>query len=703
MSFDAESLYRLLPAIHRVRDAERGYPLRQLVDVIAGQVAVLEDELERLYENQFVETAEPWALPYLGDLLAITGLPAANLAHTPRAEVGNTIAYRRRKGTAAVLELLARDTTGWPARAVEFFERLETTQCLNHVRPQSFATASLRQASNLELMGSPFEPVSRFTEVRRIEPARGRWNIPNVGVSLWRVQPVSRTAAPLVPDAGFTGRRHFRFHPLGLDVPLLNLPVTEVDAGSLAGPGHVPMPITLRRLAGARWTGAAAGDPPQFHPSDAFYGEGRSLLLLEKSGTQFLPVAAHRIVVSDLRDTTDGSGNPIWAHDAFGLSNGLILLDPMRGRVLYPTTQSARDWPQGSCHFGAALTVGGGEYGRTASLRANRGTRVSVRHEVPVNGTLTAALATVPSTESASLEIANSGDYPENALLLDATQRAIEIAARDGAFPVVRIGSPIEITGDASGSVTLNGILVAGNPIVVLGPVRQVTLRHCTVIPRSPVRPDAQDAFDGSPALIVNAPDVEVVIEDSVLGPVHLQDDTRLTVRRSILHAGDPTRPVLSAADGLTAAGTLRIENSTVIGKVAAHDFELVSNSILLAARITSPPDGWPAAVVTPRRQSGCFRFSWLPSDAIVPRRHQCLPDETHPTVHPSFTSLTLGHPAFGQLSRVAPAAIRTGADDAASMGASHDLFEPQREAHLKARLAEYLRFGLEAGVLFES
>jgi hypothetical protein len=34
-------------------------------------------------------------------------------------------------------------------------------------------------------------------------------------------------------------------------------------------------------------------------------------------------------------------------------------------------------------------------------------------------------------------------------------------------------------------------------------------------------------------------------------------------------------------------------------------------------------------------------------------------------------------------------------------MGAFHDLLEPQREAHLRARVEEYLRFGLEAGIFY--
>ncbi|MFI1258880.1 hypothetical protein ACH4U6_34565 [Streptomyces netropsis] len=44
----------------------------------------------------------------------------ADKVRSPRAEGAHTIAYRRRKGTAAALEQLTRDVTGWPARAVAF-------------------------------------------------------------------------------------------------------------------------------------------------------------------------------------------------------------------------------------------------------------------------------------------------------------------------------------------------------------------------------------------------------------------------------------------------------------------------------------------------------------------------------------------------------------------------------------------------------
>jgi hypothetical protein len=133
VSFDVETLYRHLPAVYRVRDAEladgqNGGPLKQLLAVIAEQIAVMEENVEQLYDDQFIETCAEWVVPYIGDLIGYRALYGEALATgSSRAEVGHTIALRRRKGTAAVLEQLARDVTGWNARAVEFFQLLGTT------------------------------------------------------------------------------------------------------------------------------------------------------------------------------------------------------------------------------------------------------------------------------------------------------------------------------------------------------------------------------------------------------------------------------------------------------------------------------------------------------------------------------------------------------------------------------------------------
>jgi hypothetical protein len=98
-------------------------------------------------------------------------------------------------------------------------------------------------------------------------------------------------------------------------------------------------------------------------------------------------------------------------------------------------------------------------------------------------------------------------------------------------------------------------------------------------------------------------------------------------------------------------------------------------------------------------------RFSWVPSNARVPRRYHCLP-EAAPTPQaalPRFTSLRYGVAAYAQLATTAGASLLTGADDEGQPGAFHAVYQPQRETNLQVRLGEYLRTSLEAGIFHDS
>src|SRR4029077_1919557 len=64
-----DRLYQLLPAVYRQRDTDQEYPLQALLRVIAEQVDVVEDDMQQLYENWFIETAEDWVVPYIADLI----------------------------------------------------------------------------------------------------------------------------------------------------------------------------------------------------------------------------------------------------------------------------------------------------------------------------------------------------------------------------------------------------------------------------------------------------------------------------------------------------------------------------------------------------------------------------------------------------------------------------------------------------------
>ena len=56
MNSEADKLYQLLPAIYRIRDAEQNGALRALCEVLAEDIAALRENLDQLYDDQFIET-----------------------------------------------------------------------------------------------------------------------------------------------------------------------------------------------------------------------------------------------------------------------------------------------------------------------------------------------------------------------------------------------------------------------------------------------------------------------------------------------------------------------------------------------------------------------------------------------------------------------------------------------------------------------
>src|SRR5262245_26689659 len=112
MSITADRLYRLLPAVYRVKDAAQGEPLHALLTLIEQQYDALDQDITGLYENWFIETCAEWVVPYIGDLLGVRPLnTTAAGTLSARAYVAHTLDYRRRKGTAAMIETMARDVT----------------------------------------------------------------------------------------------------------------------------------------------------------------------------------------------------------------------------------------------------------------------------------------------------------------------------------------------------------------------------------------------------------------------------------------------------------------------------------------------------------------------------------------------------------------------------------------------------------------
>jgi hypothetical protein len=703
--YTAEELYRLLPAVYRIRDAEQGGVLRELIDVLADQINVLAESIEQAYDDQFVETCAPWVAPYIGDLVGYRTLHGVvPKVASPRAEVANTIRYRRRKGTVSVLEQLARDVTGWPARAVEFFELLTTSQYMNHVRLHARATASLRDTGQLELAGGfqagAFDGFAHTAEMRRVATRAGRYNIPNVGIFLWRVQALRLAGSPLV--AADASERRYRFDPLGTDKPLFVSPRTEAEIAHLAEPLDLPIPLP-RRFASVHLA--------------QLYGAGSSLLLTTDGGAAPGDVPAGDIRICNLSDDPDAPG--AWAHEPQP-GDGHVAVDPVLGRVAFAAAPAADETRLATFHYGSALAAGGGGYDRAASL---------VQLETVVTVEAGAALGPPLNSVAGGGEvlILDSRRYAAPATITATTpadgapDREVVLQSANRMRPLFERGDQLRLAMEPDTTVVVNGLMLAGAPLVIEESAdarpRTLVLRHCTLVPALTRDPDGGGHSVGRASLIVLHPFAAVTLDHCVVGPVVAVEGAEVTAADSVIDASEEDEvaycgrapaggggllTVSSAADrdtgdGLAAGGRLTLDACTVLGKVHAERLD-VSNSLLLAA-LTEPADAWPAPVWAERRQVGCIRFSFVPPGSRTPRRFQCVGGD--PAHAPHHTSRRYGDPGYMQLRRSTHAAVRTGASDESEMGVTHELYQPHRETNLRTRLDEYLRFGLEAGFFY--
>jgi hypothetical protein len=704
-----QRLFDLLPVIHRLRDADNGNVLREIVEVLAEQVDVLEEEISQLYDDQFIETCARWAAPYIGDLIGYRVLNGVVPAvASPRAEVANTIAYRRRKGTAAVLEQLAADVTGWPARAVEFFERIVTSQYMNHPRPLARATVDLRNHEALAWVGqqnAAFDDLAHTADVRRVgapEPAsRGRHNITNVGLFLWRTEAVPVARSPLIEHAD---AQRFRFDALGADTPLFGRPRTEEEITHLAEPFDVPLPLGRRYL----------GDHV-----DAYYGPRRSILLERQvAAGDPTPVSLADVRICDMSDVPGGTD---WAHRP---PAGKVAIDPVLGRVFFGTALAANERVLGTSCLGMAVPIGAGA-----------STRRAVASPAPVSpashGQNLQPLLNAIKT-GGTLEISDCDRYAQSLTIATTTAAAgapdteVWVVAADQARPSIVAATSVKLALEPRTTVVLDGLLISGGPLVLdeVGDAetRTVILRNCTLVPGHSRTPDGQPAQPGRASLLVLDPFAHVVLDRCVLGPIVAVEGSRIEVtdsavdastREAVAICGRPAvsggkRAVSTAADmavgdGTTPAGEIDLHQCTVVGGIHCTQLD-ASNSVLLATLPTADPRK--AAVHAQRRQVGCVRYSFVPEGSRTGKRYRCAPHPDDPAgvrraTTPRFTSTRYGDPAYLQLDAGTPQAIRTGADDESEMGATHLLYAPQRESNLLLRMDEYLRFGLEAGYFY--
>ena len=757
-----DRLYKLLPYIYQLRDADQGEPLRALLQVITEQVDVVERDIDQLYDNCFIETCEDWVVPYLGDLVGYTPVHEAgkpgdvttaqgklrNKTLIPRQEVANTIRYRRRKGSLALLEQLANDVAGWPARAVEFYKLLGWTQHVNHVHPGQGGTVDLRDMGKLANLNDPFDEFAHTVDVRRIHSHRtqGYYNIPSVGLYVWRLKTYAVTETPITP---LEQRNYYAFSGLGNNVPLYTRWQQEDDLTHIAEAENLPIPISLHAFIEP----TLVGEEIKLRASSAYYGKDKSLVIEapdwpNKGAAQ--PIPREHIVPADLSN---------W--ESYRPNKDTIAVDPELGRILFPPRQLPKKGVTVTYHYGFSADIGGGEYERQLAQPDNAEPFYVGKNQSYKKVSDALAAWKIKNPDHAVIEVTDNGVYVENLAIDFEEGQSLQIRASNKKRPIIWLSDrsgQFQVNLKAGSFLTLDGLLIAGQGLQVdkareedestsnqsvetdvdqsgkLKPRAGIIIRHSTLVPGWTLTPDCEPDQLEEPSIDITNANPCITIEHSIIGSIKVDidpvalDPIKIRVSDSILDAtgsdcSDISCEALGRAGEGFAHAVLTILRSTVIGRINVHAIDLAENCI------------FKGLVKVARRQLGCMRFSYIKPNSRTPKRFNCQPDLAEQEaedqlikrteqvglgrpsqaaieqarklaqvrIRPLFNSIRYGTPTYCQLAEACPVEIKRGADDESEMGAFHDLFQPQREANLRARIEEYVPARADVNVILAS
>lgn len=649
MTMDAAALLALLPATER-RDAADGL-LAALIEAIGGELAIVDRDLDQLYDDLFIETCADWVAPYIGALIGYRPLsgPSASL-RSPRAEVADTIALRRAKGTLSAVDKLARSITGWQARVREAAPELARTQHLNFQAPDRVGTASLRAPLPAMLAAPAFLRLPRTVDVRTA--ARGLWNLPNILIDLFPY-----LAVPLVDaDAATIADRHYGFDPLGRDVALFAPGSAAADARADT-PDEVAMPIS-RRLLDLRMASGVAPDRPVF----AIRIDG-------------VPIDATLCQVCDL------SG---WSDPWPGMK---AAIDPELGRfVLADDPGTARisvDWWHAAAATvdRAAFPLGAGGWQQDEP----DGTAVARGDDL--------ATAADGMTGDRALRLTDSAVYAGDLAIGVPAGMALAISAGSGARPV--IAGTLTVTLGAGATIALAGLLIGGG--VVIEGEGGVTGERLTLLP----------AGDGAALRWTSGSGGMVHLSASASGPIRVGHLVDVVLEDSVVDGdlGD---------DAGAPGGLLDMDRATITGAARMRAIGDISNAIVADALVLDrtqsgcvrysylgpgsvAPGGFRRQPDTAIAEASERARTAAPS--ITPAALAAIEAAVRHAEAPIFSPPHHGGPGLAELDARSGATLRRGGEDGGEMGMWNGLGTPFRRANLEERLREFIRIGFVAGV----
>jgi hypothetical protein len=711
-------LYNLLPIIYRQKDWEstEGQPLKSYLAILENVSDTLELDIDTLYNDWFIETCQDRIIPWIGELIDC-GLSVNDDRFLPsyRSYVANTLAYRRRKGTTTILARAVQDLTGWEATVLEFFDHLSITQSLALQDIGEGGTISIRNVGGSEWIDSPFNALSaRSVDIRsstvksntngmsecapHIDPEAGI-GLHSVGIYLARLK--SYPIFQAMPHASKEHTGCYTFDPIGLNIPLFNLPATLRNITDMRQEVTMSLPLRrsvletewLERKKSKNWSGAGYfGDTPVFQ-----------IWIPDRQGN---PRLLHSAEIS-IRDLTH------WHHPEEG-SGVEAFVDPDLGRFSLANSFEASNI-RTSYNYGFSGDIGSGPYNHTHTIplpsqglwKASVTTSIQVSSP-PFYASLSEAInAWQDSGQSGHIKILDSASYtvPQDALQLGSQLLYIDAIA--GQRPCIT--GRLAVKGLSNGGAFyINGCLLK-DPIEIDGNLR-LSLQNCTLVPKH-----GRPSIQGTPITIPGLEDnslfdvhgLVIQIQNSIVGSMHFASgEIHLDISDSIIdgvgstaiHAYQDSDTSLSKMNSTIAAS---FQCCTVVGAIHITSLSSAQNSIF-----TEP-------LSVTRRNQGYLCFCFVPNGSTTPVRYRCQPDsalETAPNtadahhdillkLKPVFTSTLYGIPSYGQLGLNCPIEIRSGAENGSEMGAFHHLNSTLRTQGLQKALEEYLPYGLDAEV----
>ncbi|MCD4768144.1 MAG: hypothetical protein K8R34_16785 [Methanosarcinales archaeon] len=748
------SLYDRLPEIYRIKDEEQ-HPPGQLKSYLALVECVFEaihENIESLYHDLFIETCDDWVIPYIGDLLGTSHLSGD--PWTFRADVADTIALRRRKGTLGAIELLTFNLTQWGVHCVELRERLVWNQHLNHQRPDEGGkppyslpsitihsairggTVTLRDPAMLSLLNTPFDPFAHIADVKKPVHGSIRYNLPNLAIFLWRLKayqikvskPMFREVISIGPTefpnaAPFVVR--FDIHPLGEPVRLFNKQrfdpdkkppvVTKID--------ETPGPIPTARLT----EDSQAGNPEAYvtceiyNHTDSPLGSldisdvGLQLHLPDSVGEDWLFRGAN------LCAWEEGLNPPLRNHE--------IAIDPVIGRIALGIGDEEGEGNALGDHllltytYGAVGPVGAHPVSHSPLPDEWEGKPIVVNYHIDQNGLQNELTGIQDSVSPIIIEIHDSMIHEIDIRSIELNNPLI-IRAADYQHPIIKLAQPLRFRPTnvigyndeeqrqfdeimSSLTVRLEGLYITRsdgwmedeNPLIAGTALHSLEIVNCTLDPGGFQKLDGTRETIHSSMKLDDSYGLDTEDEKAAFNQI-----PEIIILRSITgplfidrgYILSLTSSIIDAGSGVNddpATAALAVSGSSGDYGPETHVDGITVFGGMWVESISGSGGIWVHTLNVLNDQKGCIKFSYFSGkEDRLPQNHGCV-DGTEAYLR--FTSEIFGNPAYGQLAHTTDFRIRERGPEDDAMGAFGFLKEAHKWRNIQIRYREFMPVGV--------